>query len=229
MIGHEFSHILNGDMRLNIRLIGLLNGILLISLIGLRCLQFGVGAVSDRKNGAPIVVIAVAMMVLGFVGVFFANLIKAAVSRPARVAGRRVRRAVHPADDRARRRAEKDRGRAHRVALRDSRGAAEVSHMLFGEGGRSFASLLTTPPAADEPDQGARPELRPGRGGRAAAALRPAAARRVGRGLRSRIYSRRNGIGPFGPRQNLGPQRRADRPSAPNKSSNAQAPSPLQI
>jgi len=34
VIGHEFSHILNGDMRLNIRLIGILHGILLIGMIG---------------------------------------------------------------------------------------------------------------------------------------------------------------------------------------------------
>ena len=43
VIGHEFSHILNGDMRLNLRLIGLLNGILVVSLIGLalfRAIQF---------------------------------------------------------------------------------------------------------------------------------------------------------------------------------------------
>ena len=34
VIAHEFSHILNGDMRLNIRLIGVLYGILLISMTG---------------------------------------------------------------------------------------------------------------------------------------------------------------------------------------------------
>src|SRR3954471_2182052 len=34
VIGHEFSHILNGDMRLNLRLIGLINGILCLALIG---------------------------------------------------------------------------------------------------------------------------------------------------------------------------------------------------
>ncbi len=44
VIGHEFSHILNGDMRLNVRLIGLLNGILLLGLVGLRFLQFGGGS-----------------------------------------------------------------------------------------------------------------------------------------------------------------------------------------
>ena len=53
VIGHEFSHILNGDMRLNIRLIGLLAGILLIGMIGLRVLQFG-GGRGDSKGAAPI-------------------------------------------------------------------------------------------------------------------------------------------------------------------------------
>ena len=52
VIGHEFSHILNGDMRLNIRLIGLLAGILLIGMIGLRTLQFG-GRGSDSKGALP--------------------------------------------------------------------------------------------------------------------------------------------------------------------------------
>ena len=50
MIGHEFSHILNGDMRLNVRLIGLLNGILLLGLVGLRFLQFG-GRRSRNSQG----------------------------------------------------------------------------------------------------------------------------------------------------------------------------------
>ncbi len=43
VIGHEFSHVLNGDMKLNLRLIGLLNGLLLLGLVGLRVLQFGGG------------------------------------------------------------------------------------------------------------------------------------------------------------------------------------------
>ena len=66
VIGHEFSHILNGDMRLNIRLIALLSGILLIGLIGLRVLQVGGRA---GKNGLPILAIGLGMVVLGFVGV----------------------------------------------------------------------------------------------------------------------------------------------------------------
>ncbi|MCW2494723.1 M48 family metalloprotease, partial [Jatrophihabitans sp.] len=80
VIGHEFSHILNGDMRLNVRLIGLLNGILLLGLVGLRLLQFG-GGNSNRKGGNPILVLAIAALVFGFIGQFFAGLIKAGVSR----------------------------------------------------------------------------------------------------------------------------------------------------
>src|SRR4029078_766900 len=39
VIAHEFSHILNGDMRLNIRLMGILFGILLIALPGQQVLE----------------------------------------------------------------------------------------------------------------------------------------------------------------------------------------------
>ena len=81
VIGHEFSHILNGDMKLNLRLIGLLNGLLLLGLVGLRMLQFGGVGRSRDNNAAPILVFAVAALILGFIGQFFAGLIKAAVSR----------------------------------------------------------------------------------------------------------------------------------------------------
>ena len=82
VIGHEFSHVLNGDMRLNLRLIGLLNGILLLGLVGLRILQFGGGRGRDATAGrADPGRSRIAALVLGFVGQFFAGLIKAAVSR----------------------------------------------------------------------------------------------------------------------------------------------------
>lgn len=148
VVAHEFSHILNGDMRLNIRLIGLLNGILLISMIGLRVLQFG-GRGSGRK-GAPIVVIALAMMVFGFVGVFFANIIKAAVSRQrewlADASAVQFTRQTNGLVGALKKIA----GVPSGSALRDSRSATEVSHMLFGEGRRSFRALWAThPPILD--------------------------------------------------------------------------------
>ena len=80
VIAHEFSHILNGDMRLNIRLMGLVHGILLIALIGTNVLRYSGGSRS-RRSGGPFIILAGAMMIIGYIGVFFANLIKAAVSR----------------------------------------------------------------------------------------------------------------------------------------------------
>ena len=89
VIAHEFSHILNGDMRLNIRMISVLFGILVLTLIGyftLRLLPSGSSRRSSSKEGgggglAIILVIALAMMVFGFIGQITAKLIKAAVSR----------------------------------------------------------------------------------------------------------------------------------------------------
>jgi len=81
VIGHEFSHILNGDMRLNIRLIGVLFGLLMLAMFGRFMMQ--IGRVSrDSKGGVAVLVVAgVALWVIGYIGIFFGRLIKAAVSR----------------------------------------------------------------------------------------------------------------------------------------------------
>jgi len=81
VIGHEFSHILNGDMRLNIRLIGVLFGLLMLSMFGRFMLEIGRGSRDSRGALAVLVFAGVALWILGFVGVFFGRLIKAAVSR----------------------------------------------------------------------------------------------------------------------------------------------------
>ncbi len=82
VIAHEFSHILNGDMRLNMRLIGLLFGLLVIALIGRTVLRHASRGSGNRKGGvAAIALAALALMVLGYIGVFFGRLIQAAVSR----------------------------------------------------------------------------------------------------------------------------------------------------
>ena len=84
VIAHEFSHILNGDMRLNIRLMGVLHGILLIALIGhviLRGTSRRAHYNSRNKGRVLIILLAVALLVIGYLGVFFGRLIKAAVSR----------------------------------------------------------------------------------------------------------------------------------------------------
>ncbi|MFQ5416725.1 MAG: M48 family metallopeptidase [Myxococcota bacterium] len=87
VIAHEFSHVMNGDMRLNIRLMGVVHGILIIGIIGyflLRSSMYG-GAVRRRdsrdNSGVPILAIGFGLMVTGFLGTVFGNLIKASVSR----------------------------------------------------------------------------------------------------------------------------------------------------
>ena len=86
VIGHEFGHILNGDMRLNIRLIGVLHGILLIGMIGyyiLRSLRFSGRSRNSKSSGgiAAIAVLGIGLMVIGYAGSFFGQWIKASVSR----------------------------------------------------------------------------------------------------------------------------------------------------
>lgn len=80
VIAHEFSHILNGDMRLNIRLMGLLFGLLVIALIGRTVLRLSSGG-RDSKKAMPVLLVALAVMVVGYIGLFFGRLIQAAVSR----------------------------------------------------------------------------------------------------------------------------------------------------
>ncbi len=80
VIAHEFSHVFNGDMRLNIRLIGILHGILLLGLIGYFIVR-GSSRSRSSKNGGGIIFLGMGLIVIGFAGTFFGNLIKAAVSR----------------------------------------------------------------------------------------------------------------------------------------------------
>jgi len=86
VIAHEFSHILNGDMKLNLRLIGVLYGLLIVALAGRVLLELGGRSRGggDRNSGAAIgalVGAGLVLWILGYIGVFFGRLIKAAVSR----------------------------------------------------------------------------------------------------------------------------------------------------
>ncbi|WP_371372901.1 M48 family metallopeptidase [Thalassotalea aquiviva] len=78
VIAHEFSHILHGDTRLNMRLIGILHGILLIGYIGYYILRSVRG---NNKNTAALFALGLGLIAVGFSGNFFGGLIKAAVSR----------------------------------------------------------------------------------------------------------------------------------------------------
>jgi len=147
VIAHEFSHILNGDMRLNLHLMGLLFGLLVIALIGRTVLRHSSRSSGNRKGGVAVIALAaLAVMVLGYVGVFFGRLIQAAASRqrealadssavqftrePLGLKGALVKIGGFNAGSR----------------LQDV-GAEEVAHMLFAEGmSRLFA---THPPLVE--------------------------------------------------------------------------------
>lgn len=84
VIGHEFSHILNGDMRLNLRIAATIFGILVLGIVGRGILWSAQGTRSRGRNAggaAAVVVIGLALIIIGYVGYFFGRLIQAAVSR----------------------------------------------------------------------------------------------------------------------------------------------------
>ena len=83
VVAHEFSHILNGDMRLNLRLLGWTFGLLAIAIVARIVLQSSPRTGGrDRRDGAgALMLAALAVMVLGYIGVFFGRLLQAAVSR----------------------------------------------------------------------------------------------------------------------------------------------------
>src|SRR6185503_11161541 len=80
VIGHEFSHILNGDMGLNVRMIGVLAGIVAIGSVGGFVMRNAFEA-DDVRAAIPIFLVGLAIFIVGYTGLFFARLIKASVSR----------------------------------------------------------------------------------------------------------------------------------------------------
>ena len=86
VIAHEFSHVLNGDMRMNIRMIGFLYGIMAIGFIGWQIFRIAIysrGGRRSDKDSSPIPLIAIGggLIAIGAVGIFFGNWIKASFSR----------------------------------------------------------------------------------------------------------------------------------------------------
>ncbi|MEW6669956.1 MAG: M48 family metallopeptidase [Thermodesulfobacteriota bacterium] len=165
IVAHEFSHILNGDMRINIRLIGIIHGILVIGLIG-RAILRGMSSRSSRSDskkgggGIPVFVLGLLLTLVGYIGVFFGNLIKAAVSRqrefladaaavqftrnPSGIAGALKKILGLKAGARI--------GNRH---------AEEASHLYFANGlGEAFLKLLSTHPPLEERIRRIEPSFR---------------------------------------------------------------------
>lgn len=147
VIAHEFSHIFNGDMRINIRLMGVLFGIMVLAIIGRKFLSSSRYRLSSSrdKNAGAVIAIGGTLMVVGYIGLFFARWIKSALSRqreyladasavqftrdPSGIAGALKKIAAYN----------------HSSYLQAD--SEEVSHMLFGSGYRSLM-FATHPPLA---------------------------------------------------------------------------------
>ncbi len=144
VIAHEFSHIFNGDMRLNIRLMGALFGILMLSLIGRRVLHgsYYMGR-SKNSNGGAIVLIAIAVTMVGYIGLFFGRWIKSAVSRQREyLADASAVQFTRDPDGIA--------GALKKIAVYSEASylnveTEEISHMLFGAG-ENMSMFSTHPP-----------------------------------------------------------------------------------
>ena len=145
VIAHEFSHIFNGDMRINIRMMGIIFGIMVIAMVGRKFLHSSRYRVSSSRdnNAGAVIAIGAALMIVGYIGLFFARWMKSALSRqreyladasavqftrdPIGISGALKKIAAYN----------------HSSYLKND--SEEVSHMLFGSGYRSLM-FATHPP-----------------------------------------------------------------------------------
>ncbi|MEW5862427.1 MAG: M48 family metallopeptidase [Pseudomonadota bacterium] len=158
LIGHEFSHILNGDMRLNVRMLGVLAGIVFIGSAG----EFLIRSQRGRSRASgQLLALGLALAAIGYVGLFFARLIKAAAARqrefladassvqftrnPEGIAGALDRIRAEPAG-----------------ALVQNRYAEDLSHMFFAESvSLWFERLFATHPPIEERIRRVHPGFQP--------------------------------------------------------------------
>ncbi|MCB1121982.1 MAG: M48 family metalloprotease, partial [Verrucomicrobiae bacterium] len=143
VIGHEFSHILNGDMRLNLRIMGVIFGIVCLAVIG-RVLIYSRGG----RDKNPLMLLGLALIVIGAIGVFFGRLIQAALSRQREFLAdaSAVQFTRYPAGLSGA--LQKIGGAGSKIK---SAHAGEASHMFFGNGlGKPFLSTLATHPPLEQ-------------------------------------------------------------------------------
>ena len=162
VIGHEFSHILNGDMRLNVRLLGVLFGIVCIGQFGqflIRSTAYRTVRVSRENRGPEValVFLGIALAMIGFLGLEFARLIKAAISRQrefladaSSVQFTRNPDGIAGALDTI--------AGSQRLTLIHNAHAEELSHMFFAQGVANWmGGLFDTHPPIEERIRRVRP------------------------------------------------------------------------
>ena len=166
VVAHEFSHILNGDMRLNVKLSAIVFGILVLGLLGRGILhslgrgRIRTGGGGKNKGGGVAVVVAVgvALLVIGYIGYFFGRLIQAAVSRQREFLAdaSAVQFTRNPLGIGGA--LKKIGGYALGSTMLDAR-SGEIGHFFFAQGFRShFGGLWATHPPLDQRIRAVEPQ-----------------------------------------------------------------------
>ncbi|MGP1389377.1 MAG: M48 family metallopeptidase [Vibrio diabolicus] len=157
VIAHEFSHILNGDMRLNTRLIGVLFGITCIAHFGHLVLdnthhtsRVSRSSSDSDKGFAVIILIAIICLVLGWIGTLFGSMIKAAISRQREFLAD-ASAVQFTRNDQGIAGALKKIGSHMAGSSLNTKASDEMSHMMFGQSKLSgFSGLFATHPPLEE-------------------------------------------------------------------------------
>lgn len=165
VIAHEFSHILNGDMRLNMRLMGLLYGITCLGHVGSfvldtsRYRSYSRSSSSNSKDsGGALILIGIAFMLVGWAGTLFGSMIKAAISRQREFLAD-ASAIQFTRNDQGIAGALKKIGGHSEQSLLASSDAQEASHMMFGQSQlRGFNNLFATHPPLENRIQRIEPQ-----------------------------------------------------------------------
>ncbi len=162
VLGHEFSHIVNGDMRLNLRLIGIVFGILVLAVLGYYVMRFaGLFSSRDKKSGGAgaVFLLGLVLLVMGYLGVFLGKLIKCGISRQREFLAdaSSVQFTRNPSGITGA--LKKIGGQADGSRIRDGH-AEEISHMFFGDAfAGSFFNLFATHPPLERRIRAFEPEF----------------------------------------------------------------------
>jgi Zn-dependent protease with chaperone function len=147
VVAHEFSHILNGDMRLNVQLIGILYGILFLGIAGRKFLS---GGRVSLRIGIPAMAAGLFLTVIGYIGSFLGRMLQYGISRQQEMladasAVQFTRNPLGLAGA-----LKKIGGSAFGSRIR-SLEARQASHLFFSEShpGRLFDFLATHPPLTE--------------------------------------------------------------------------------
>ena len=160
VLAHEYSHVLNGDMRLSTRLIGWLFGLTVIAMVARLVLRHAPRGGGRKGGGAVAVIMAAAfiVLILGWIGLFFGRLIQAAVSRK-RESLADASAVQFTRDPQGLRGALVKIGALGTGSRFSDTDAEEVAHMLFAPG---LARAFSTHPPLEERIREIDPRFEPG-------------------------------------------------------------------